>query len=127
MGESSQVDELIEQGVALALAADDMKGEAIRLLDVRGRCAYTDMLLFVSARSVRQVRSIADALERRGHELNLKTVGKEGGEQGNWVLVDLGEVLVHVFYAPARMYYDLEALWEGAPEVPLPIESDPYL
>jgi len=120
---NSTPDELITTGQALARVADDMKGEAIRLLDLRGRCAYTDAMLFVSGSSDRQVRAIADRISAKASELGLGAVGREGGESGNWVLLDHGDVVVHVFYRPARMYYDLESLWADAPEIELGFES----
>ena len=118
-------DEVASVGLELARAADDVKGEEIRLLDLRGRCAYTDSMLFVSGSSDRQVRAIADRVSKRAHELGLPTVGSEGSESGNWVLLDHGDVVVHVFYRPARMYYDLESLWADAPEIKLPFDSPP--
>ena len=113
-------DEVAVVGLELARAADDVKGEEIRLLDLRGRCAYTDSMLFVSGASDRQVRAIADRVSKRAHELGLPSLGHEGSESGNWVLLDHGDVVVHVFYRPARMYYDLESLWADAPEIELP-------
>ena len=116
-------DEVIAVGVELARAADDVKGEGVRLLDLRGRCSYTDLMLFVSGASDRQVRSIADRVSKRAIDLGLPSLGLEGSESGNWMLVDHGDIVVHVFYRPARMYYDLESLWADAPEIKLPFES----
>lgn len=117
--------EILELGRALARAADDVKGEAIRLLDLRGRCAYTDAMLFVSGASDRQVRAIADRISKTAAEHGLATVGQEGGGSGNWLLLDLGDVVVHIFYRPARMYYDLESLWADAPEIELGFQPTP--
>ena len=115
----SETDEVMQAGRALAQAADAIKGENIRLLDLRGRCAYTDSMLFVSGASDRQVRAIADSISKKANELKLPTVGEEGAQGGNWVLLDRGDVVIHVFYRPARMYYDLESLWADAPEIEL--------
>jgi ribosome-associated protein len=115
----NETDEIVALGLKLASSADDVKGENIRLLDLRGRCAYTDAMLFVSGASDRQVRAIADRISKRATELGMPTVGHEGTQSGNWVLLDHGDVVVHVFYRPARMYYDLESLWADAPEIPL--------
>ena len=114
----------IATGLELARAADSVKGEDIRLLDLRGRCSYTDLMLFVSGASDRQVRAIAERVAKRADELGLPALGDEGGRGGNWVLLDRGDVVVHVFYRPARMYYDLESLWADAGEIALPFESD---
>lgn len=112
----------IEVGIELARAADAVKGENIRLLDLGGRCSYTDLMLFVSGASDRQVRAIAERVAKRADELGLPALGDEGARGGNWVLLDRGDVVVHVFYRPARMYYDLESLWAEAAEVALPFE-----
>ena len=120
----STADDLVTIGQALARAADDVKGENIRLLDLRGRCAYTDAMLFVSGASDRQVRAIADRVSGKASELGLAMIGQEGSESGNWVLTDHGDVVVHVFYRPARMYYDLESLWADAPEIELGFQTD---
>ena len=115
----NETDEIVALGLKLASSADDVKGENIRLLDLRGRCAYTDVMLFVSGASDRQVRAIGDRISKRANELGMPTIGHEGSQSGNWVLADHGDVVVHVFYRPARMYYDLESLWADAPEIPL--------
>ena len=80
-------------------------------------------MLFVSGSSDRQVRAIADRISAKASELGLAMVGQEGGESGNWVLLDHGDVVIHIFYRPARMYYDLESLWADAPEIELGFES----
>ena len=118
-------DELVTITQALAAAADAIKGESIRILDLRGRCAYTDAMIFVSGASDRQCRAIADSVSKKASELGLTSVCNEGGQSGNWVLLDLGDVVVHVFYRPARMYYDLESLWADAPEMELGFETEP--
>lgn len=100
-----------------------MKGEEINLIDVRGRCPYTDVLLLVSGTSDRHVNALAERLAKVASDVGLERLGKEGGEQGNWVLLDLGDIIVHLFYRPARMYYDIESLWADAPQLPFQAPS----
>ena len=94
------------------------------LLDVGGMASYTDFLLVLSGRSVRQVEAIAEAIEvgmkERGHD----PLGREGNRGGQWVLIDFGDVVVHVFYHPIREYYDLEGLWMDAPRVELDVPPE---
>ena len=70
--------------------------------------------MICSGRSDRQVRSIADAVVRKLKEKNREPLGVEGYQGGEWVLVDCGDVVVHIFYQAVRDFYDLEKLWEGA-------------
>lgn len=95
-----------------------MKGEEINLIDVRGRCPYADILILVSGTSDRHVNALAEKMARSASEMGMGRLGKEGGERGNWVLLDLGDIVVHLFYRPARMYYDIESLWADAPLLP---------
>lgn len=88
------------------------------LLDVRGLASFTDFLVVASGTSDRQVRSIGEHVEKqvtlgKGPRL----VGREGYEQGNWVLVDFGEVVVHLFNDTDRASFDLENLWSEAPRL----------
>lgn len=109
---------------AAAEAAIDKKGLEPVLLDLTAEDSYTDYLLVVSARSDRQVRSIADhvveVLTEQGHKL----LGIEGRREGRWALVDFGDVVVHIFYHPLREFYDVEGLWAEAPRVPLDVPPD---
>jgi len=84
------------------------------LLDVSEVCSYTDYILVLSGRSMRQVEAIAEALEgglkQHGHD----PLGREGGRGGQWTLLDFGDLVVHIFYDPVREYYDIEGLWAEA-------------
>jgi ribosome-associated protein len=90
------------------------------LLDVRGLSSLTDYLLIVSGRSDRQVEAIAESIRlgmKKDHELLPLAV--EGLKEGNWVLIDYGDVMIHVFQPHVRDFYDLEGLWQEAREVGL--------
>jgi ribosome-associated protein len=99
-----------------AEAALEKKGEEVLLIDLRERSSYADFLVLSSGASDRQLEAIADevwkALEAEGHRL----VGKEGGGAGRWLLLDFGDVVVHVFHQDERGHYDLEGLWADAPQ-----------
>ena len=101
------------------LAAEEKLGENIVALDVSKPFVLTDVFLFVSGRNERQVASIADAIEERMHEQRFKLIRKEGKELGRWILMDYGDLIVHVMHEQERMFYDIERLWKDAPVVKL--------
>lgn len=94
---------------------DDMKGRDIITLDVRGKSSITDTLIICSGNSNRHVRAIADHVASEMRHAGIEPIGVEGQETGEWVLVDLGEVIVHVMQDEARGFYQLEKLWGDAP------------
>jgi ribosome-associated protein len=100
-------------------AASEMKAEELVVLDVRELASYCDYFVLCNGTNARQVRAIAQSVldlikKRRGSPPKA-----EGMEAARWVLVDLGDVLLHVFDGPMRGYYDLDALWIDARRVPL--------
>lgn len=88
------------------------------LLDVSEFSSFADYFVICSGKSSRQVQGITDNLERRLRQFGIKPLGIEGAREGHWVLMDYGEVIIHVFYEPVRLFYDLESLWSGARRVP---------
>lgn len=106
---------LVNDAVDFAL---DKKGFDIKVFDVREMSSLTDFLLIVSGRSDRQVQAIADNIRTEfKHGQQLLPLAIEGLDQGRWVLIDYGELMVHVFQPDVRQFYDLEGLWSEAPEV----------
>ena len=104
-------------GVAARAAADKL-GSDIVVLDVAAVLSITDVFVLVSASNTRQVRTIADEVERALKEADGEGPGSvEGRDDASWVLLDFGDVIVHVFLAETRSYYDLERLWADAPTV----------
>lgn len=93
---------------------EDMKAERISRLDVRHLTTITDTMIVATGRSDRHVRAIADELLDRCAEAGRKPLGVEGAERGEWVLVDLGEVVVHIMLEHVREFYDIEKLWDIA-------------
>ena len=111
---------------ALALALDKKALEPV-LLDVRQQGTYTDYILLLSGRSDRHVQSLADAVvDAFVKQHGRRPLGVEGQSTGQWTLIDLGDVVVHVFYHPMREFYDLEGLWHDAPRVTLDLPPDAY-
>ena len=99
---------------AAAFLASEKKAERPLVLSVSELTSYADFFVIVSAPSERQVNAIAknveDELRRRG----IKPMGSEGANAGNWLLLDFGDVIVHIFTEEARDYYDLEGFWADA-------------
>jgi ribosome-associated protein len=108
----------------LALAAADAaltkKALQITILDVQGKVDYADYLVLASGTSDRHVQAIASAVEERMGKLKRPAIGVEGLANAQWVLMDFGSVVVHVFYRAARSLYDLDGLWMDAARVPVP-------
>ncbi|MCL1870822.1 MAG: ribosome silencing factor [Promicromonosporaceae bacterium] len=113
-------------GVA-ARAASDLKAEEIIALDVSEQLVLTDVFLIASGTNERQVAAIVDAIEEAMYKAGAKPIRREGKSEGRWVLLDFGEVVVHVQHAEDRVYYALERLWKDCPVVPLPVDvtADP--
>lgn len=106
----------------LLSAALSKKAHKPVLIRLTGITPLADYFLIVSARSGRQARAIAEAILERAHVEGYKPVSTEGLSPSNWILLDLGDVIVHVFHAPVREFYDLEGLWRDAPRESLPEE-----
>ena len=105
-------------------AALDKKALEPVLLDVRDLASYADYILVVSGRSDRQVQAIAESVLDAESGEGRKPLGTEGLRGGHWTLLDFGDVIVHVFYHPARDFYDLESFWVDAPRVPLEVPPE---
>lgn len=91
---------------------DDAKGEAIKVIDVCGKTTICDSMVVVTGTSARHLRSLAEHVEEELKKHGLKPIGIEGENTGEWILVDLGDVIVHVMLAQTRDFYQLEKLWE---------------
>lgn len=114
----------------IAEAALDKKALDLVVLDVRGQASYADYIVVCSGRNDRHVQAIAKGIDDEISPYK-DLLGKEGLGQGHWVLLDYGDVVVHIFYAPNRKVYDLERLWADVPrldvEVPEELRADPSL
>jgi ribosome silencing factor RsfS/YbeB/iojap len=104
---------------SLVLAAlDDLKARDVREIDVRGKSSVTDLLVVASGTSSRHVKSIADEVVRKAKQAGLPPIGVEGQREAEWVLVDLGDIVVHVMLPRTREFYGLERLWTVGDEMP---------
>ncbi len=97
-----------------AQAALDKKAADVTILDVRGQTSLADYFVIASGRSDTQARAIAEAVEEALRGQGRRPLAIEGLRHGQWVLLDYGDVVVHVFYGPVREFYDLERLWSQA-------------
>lgn len=98
-------------GIVVAGALDDMKAVNVRVLDVRKLSDIFDTLVIASGNSDRHVRSIADRVVEQAKRAGFRPLGVEGAKTGEWVLVDLGDFVVHVMLPRVREFYSLEKLW----------------
>lgn len=104
-----------EQLVQVAIAAlEDMKAQDVISLDVREKTSVTDIMVIASGTSSRHVKSLADNVLEKVKQQGVRPLGSEGLEGGEWALLDLGDVVVHVMLPTTREFYDLERLWRGA-------------
>ena len=93
-------------------ALEDLKAQDIEVLDVSDMTVITDTMVIASGTSNRHVRSLADNVVMKAKESGRQPLGVEGEQQGDWILVDLNDVLVHVMLRKARDFYNLEKLWK---------------
>jgi ribosome-associated protein len=92
-------------------AVDALKAEQVVVIDVRAIASFTDYMIFASGNSTRHVSAIAESVVEAARAAGLPPVGMEGEDIGEWILVDLGDAVVHVMLPDVRLYYELEKLW----------------
>lgn len=102
-----------------AHAAEATGGEDLVALDVSGPLPLVDIFLLVTGRSERNVAAIADEVEEKLLDAGVKRLRREGRGEARWVLMDFGDLVVHVFHEQERVYYGLERLWKDCPVVPI--------
>ncbi len=112
----------LTKALLCARAAIDKKAEQVKLLDLSELSGFTDYFIIASGTSDRQVQAIADAVELELDDAGYILISQEGYSEGRWVLMDFGDVVVHVFQDALRDYYDLESLWADAPRLRIPSE-----
>lgn len=104
-----------EQLVQVVIAAlEELKGQDITTIDVREKTSITDFMVIATGSSSRHVKSLCDTVLEKTKEQGVRPIGSEGLDAGEWGLIDLGNVVVHVMQAATRQFYDLERLWQGA-------------
>ena len=102
-----------------AVAADSKQAEDLVALDVSGPLPLADIFLIATGRNERNVVAIAGEIEDQLAEAGTKPFRREGRAEGRWVLLDFGDLVVHVFHEEDRMYYSLERLWKDCPVIPI--------
>ena len=116
---SKEVEEMggLEKALLCAQVAANHKAESPLIYEVAEVVSYTDYFVICSGRSTRHVQAIAEHIQAALTERRVKPMGSEGVTEGHWVLLDLNDVIVHIFYQPMRAFYDLEGLWWEARQV----------
>ncbi len=99
----------------IAAVVSDMKAQDVVVLDVRGKASSADSVVIASGDNERLVSALAEAIDEKLRPDGVRPMSTEGAGQGNWVLLDYGDVVAHLFQQDARVFYDLEGLWADAP------------
>jgi ribosome-associated protein len=120
-------EEAIELAQTAAQAAADKLGTDIVIVDVSERLAITDVFVIVTGGNERQVEAIVDEIEEKLRGVGAKPIRREGRRDGRWVLLDYGDIVVHVQHAEERVFYALERLWKDCPFIPFVDAAAPTL
>ena len=114
----------LQRALVAARVADDNRGTDVHVLDLRGLTQIFDYFVVVTGSSRRQLHAMADDIGQvMKKEMHDTRRGLEGYEEGRWIVLDYGDVVVHLFDAEAREFWDLEQLWSGCKPVPLPVSE----
>jgi ribosome-associated protein len=114
---TARKDSIPPQVRAAVSAAQDKQAADVVLLDLEGLGAFTDHFIICTGFSARQVEAICDETEKRLEQMGARLLHREGKPGGDWMLLDFGSLIMHVFTEHARRFYDLERLWRAAPRV----------
>jgi ribosome-associated protein len=106
-----------DKTAAVVAALEDIKAVDIEVIDTRKFNSLFETMVIASAQSTRQTKALADHVSKKLKEIGEEVVGIEGGDSGEWVLVDLGDVIVHIMQPAVRAYYNLEELWGVQPKL----------
>ena len=110
-----------ERAIKSAALALDKKALDVKILEIGKISSIADYLVLASGRSDKQTQAIADSV-RQGLKKYGKVLDVEGVKEGKWIVIDYGDVIVHIFQEEIRRYYNLDELWHAAPEVGIPAE-----
>jgi ribosome-associated protein len=114
-----------KRAATIAIAALDKKAVGLEILDVAGKVDYADFIVIMTGRSDRHTQALAQGIEEALKTAGVRPMAVEGLPHGNWVLMDFGDVVVHVFRDEARQLYDIEGLWLDVRRLPVPSSSAP--
>lgn len=109
--------EIEKEALVYVEAVLEKKTESVVALDVSPLTSVADIFIIGSGRSTRQVKAIADSVRRTLRKKGKKALSIDGEKEGDWVLLDYGDVVIHLFYEPTRRFYDLEGLWMDAEKI----------
>ena len=115
----------LQLATTAAKAAADKLAESVQGIDVSDQLALTDVFVIVVAGSERQIGAIVDAVEDDLRELGAKPVRREGDREARWVLIDFGDIVVHVQHEEEAAFYELERLWRDCPAIDLGVPARP--
>lgn len=115
----------LELATAAAKAAADKLAESVQGIDVSEQLALTDVFVIVVAASERQIGAVVDAIEDDLRDLGAKPVRREGDRDARWVLIDFGDIVVHVQHEEEAAFYELERLWRDCPSIDLGVPVRP--
>ncbi|GAB3240642.1 ribosome silencing factor [Kineosporia babensis] len=115
-------DHAIDLAIRAARAASEKLATDIVAIDVSDHLVITDTFLVASANNERQVKSVVDGVEEELLKIGAKPIRREGHQEGRWVLLDFGDIVVHVQHEEEREYYTLERLWKDCPVLELPAD-----
>lgn len=113
----ARIDRIHELALVCARAADEKKAEDIVVLDIGRIVPIADYFVIASGSNRKQVQAIADEITQKMKASGARRLGLEGYEEGSWICVDYGDVIVHLFNGEVRSFYELETLWADAPRV----------
>lgn len=102
-----------EKTAAIISALEDIKAQDIVVLDTTSLTSLFERVIIASADSSRQTKALSNNVREKMHELGEQVIGSEGEETGDWVLVDMGDVVVHIMHTTIRAHYNLEELWDA--------------
>ncbi|MFM8414559.1 MAG: ribosome silencing factor [Planctomycetota bacterium] len=123
---AAEADRALELARLAARVAGESRGSDLTILDLRRLTPVVDYFVIATGSSRRQMHAMADEIEKTvKQELHDEKRGAEGYEEGRWIVLDYGDVMVHLFDPDARGYWDLEGLWSDAARVPLPAAAAP--
>jgi len=125
MEDTIKTDEILVLSRRIAAMALEKKADDLVILDMRERVPYCDFFVICSGRSRRQVRAISDALLQGMKAEGVRATSVEGCDSSRWILMDFGDIVVHIFDEHQRDFYDLETLWGDAPRLSVEPEESP--
>ena len=110
-------DNVLDAVKTAAKIADDRKAEYIKILDMRSRLIITDYFIIIGAKNTRLTRRIQEDIMVELKKIGIYAIHSDGASEGNWILIDYDDFVIHIFTEEIRQFYDLERLWKDAEEV----------